>query len=191
MVKLDKIYTRGGDGGQTSLVGGKRVLKHHLRVESYGSVDEASSALGVAATLTSGVWLGWLRHIQNDLFDLGADLATPFDDEEADDDEALRIVSEQVTWLESRIDEVNATLEPLTSFILPGGTALSAALHMARAITRRAERVVSALAHNETVSPQCLIYLNRLSDLLFVLARVANEKGKADVLWVPANSRSS
>ena len=192
MVKLNKIYTRTGDKGTTALVSGPRRLKHDLRVEAYGTVDETNSAIGVARLYTGGIEKldAMLFRIQNDLFDLGADLATP-DNGEPLSYEPLRIVESQVTRLENEIDELNAELEPLTSFVLPGGSAAAANLHMARTVCRRAERLMVELsvAENEIVSPAALKYANRLSDFLFVAARFANEAGKADILWVPGKNR--
>ena len=188
MVKLDRIYTRGGDLGETGLTDGTRRSKADIRFAAIGSVDEANSAIGLARTqvsLASSSSLdAMLRRIQNDLFDLGADLATPDPDQAA-----LRIVAAQVTRLEAEIDGMNHSLTPLTSFVLPGGYALGAHLHLARAITRRAERDMVALATAEAVNPQGLAYINRLSDHLFVMARLANDAGVADVLWVPGANR--
>ncbi|WKL22803.1 cob(I)yrinic acid a,c-diamide adenosyltransferase [Agrobacterium tumefaciens] len=192
MVKLNKIYTRTGDKGTTALVSGPRRLKHDLRVEAYGTVDEANSAIGVARLHTGGMEKldAMLFRIQNDLFDLGADLATPETDEPPAY-EPLRIVDSQVTRLENEIDDLNATLEPLTSFVLPGGNAAAANLHMARTICRRAERLMVELSVTEAeiVSPAAIKYANRLSDFLFVAARFANDAGKADILWVPGKNR--
>ncbi|MCZ7862268.1 cob(I)yrinic acid a,c-diamide adenosyltransferase [Agrobacterium salinitolerans] len=192
MVKLNKIYTRTGDKGTTALVSGPRRLKHDLRVEAYGTVDETNSAIGVARLYTGGIEKldAMLFRIQNDLFDLGADLATP-DNGEPLSYEPLRIVESQVTRLENEIDDLNVALEPLTSFVLPGGSAAAANLHMARTVCRRAERLMVELsvAENEIVSPAALKYANRLSDFLFVAARFANEAGKADILWVPGKNR--
>lgn len=192
MVKLNKIYTRTGDKGTTALVSGPRRLKHDLRVEAYGTVDETNSAIGVARLHTGGLERldAMLFRIQNDLFDLGADLATP-DSGEPLSYEPLRIVESQVTRLENEIDELNAALEPLTSFVLPGGSAAAANLHLARTVCRRAERLMVELSvsENEIVSPAALKYANRLSDFLFVAARFANEAGKADILWVPGKNR--
>jgi cob(I)alamin adenosyltransferase len=181
MVRLTRIYTRGGDGGETSLIGGRRVAKHDLRVEAYGTVDEANAVLGLAGLHAKGAIAAMLARIQHDLFDLGADLATPRDG--AKDKGALRIVDTQVTRLEREIDRLNATLKPLDSFVLPGGSELAASLHFARTVVRRAERLVAALAKREAINPGALKYLNRLSDHLFVLARHTNAKGKKDVLW--------
>ena len=190
MVKLNKIYTRTGDDGTTGLVDGSRVGKHALRMEAIGSVDEANSVLGLAVVALAGThYAAPLTRIQNDLFDLGADLATPGNDF-TPSPMALRIVAEQVAWLEHAIDGVNAELAPLTSFILPGGSEAAARTHIARATTRRAERACAALAAIEPVNPQALAYINRLSDYLFVLARALNDYGAGDVLWVPGASRS-
>ena len=189
VVRLDRIYTRGGDQGDTSLGDGHRVAKHNPRVAAYGTVDELNASIGVARLHSAQVsWDGWLKKIQNDLFDVGADLCVPPPPE---DDERhrtrLRVTPEQVAWLEERIDEVNGVLPPLTSFVVPGGTALSAHLHVARTVCRRAERDVCALAAQEPVTPEVIAYLNRLSDLLFVLARAANGDGEAT--WVPGGGR--
>ena len=192
MVKLNKIYTRTGDKGTTGLAAGPRRSKADLRIESFGAVDEANAALGLALQhVTDHTDLAaMLTRIQNDLFDLGADLATP-DTGEKPEWEPLRIVEAQVVRLEHEIDQLNADLAPLNSFILPGGSALSAYLHLARTVTRRAERLMVALAEKdgEIVSPEALKYVNRLSDFLFVAARYSNDKGKADVLWVPGKNR--
>ena len=192
MVTLNRIYTRGGDQGQTSLGDGRRVAKHDARVEAYGTVDEANAAIGLARLHTKDAIDGpnadaMLARIQNDLFDLGADLCTPEDGRKADG--ALRIVAAQVDRLEREIDAMNAGLAPLTSFILPGGTPLAAYLHLARTVTRRAERLVTALAEREPVNPEAVKYLNRLSDHLFVLGRHVNDGGASDVLWVPGGNR--
>lgn len=186
MVKLNRIYTRTGDDGTTGLVRGPRRRKDDLRVEAFGTVDEANSFVGLARLSTSSMPKidSLLARIQNDLFDLGSDLATPGPDDPGKP--ALRIRPSQTEWLEQQIDHFNETLTPLTSFVLPGGTALSAALHLARTVTRRAERLVVALGAEEAdTSGEALRYLNRLSDLLFVLARVANAQGANDVLWEP------
>jgi cob(I)alamin adenosyltransferase len=192
MVKLNKIYTRTGDKGTTGLASGPRRSKADLRIESFGAVDEANAALGLALQYVRDHpdMAAMLTRIQNDLFDLGADLATP-DTGEKPQWEPLRIVEAQVTRLEQEIDRLNADLAPLNSFILPGGSALSACLHLARTITRRAERLMVALAEKEgeIVGPEALKYVNRLSDFLFVAARHANDQGKADVLWVPGQNR--
>jgi len=186
MVKLNQIYTRTGDDGTTGLVRGPRRLKYDLRVESIGTVDEANAQIGMSRLHTSSMPKidAMLARIQNDLFDLGSDLATPGRDTEGAP--SLRITNAQAEWTERQIDQYNEALEPLTSFILPGGSALAAALHVARTVVRRAERlVVELLNKEEDINPEAVKYLNRLSDLLFVLARVANSQGTKDVLWVP------
>jgi len=190
MVKLDKIYTKAGDGGKTRLSTGELVDKWHPRVTAYGTVDEVNAAIGVAALYADGALLAALRRIQNDLFDLGADLATP-DRGRVLEWEPLRIVQTQVDRLESEIDEMNADIPPLDSFILPGGSTLSAQLHVARTLARRAERCVAELSSlpEEPVSGEAMAYANRLSDWLFVAGRVANENGAADVKWVPGANR--
>ena len=186
MVKLNKIYTRTGDDGTTGLVDGSRRAKHEPRMAAIGEVDEANSALGLAALGVPPDAGAELTRIQNDLFDLGADLATPGSDF-APGEMTLRVVPGQVAWLEAMIDARNAALPPLTSFILPGGSEAAARVHLARAITRRAERAAVALAAQEPVNPAALAYLNRLSDYLFVLARALN--AGRDPLWVPGASR--
>jgi cob(I)alamin adenosyltransferase len=190
MVRLTKIYTRTGDKGQTALGDGKRVPKHALRVEAYGAVDEANAAVGVARLhCTKGDEAdAMLDRIQNDLFDLGADLCVPLTDGETEG-QALRIALDQVERLEAEIDRMNAELSPLASFILPGGSPAAAHLHVARTTTRRAERVVTALAETETLSAHAIAYINRLSDHLFVLARWTNDRGVHDVLWTPGKNR--
>jgi len=190
LVKLNRIYTRTGDAGTTGLVDGSRVAKHHARMQAIGDVDEANSAIGVAiASLPDGdPAAARLLTIQNDLFDLGADIATPGDDF-APSDMALRIVTAQVARLEAEIDAMNEALAPLTSFILPGGSAAVAAVHLARAITRRAERSATAAADTVALNPQALAYINRLSDHLFVTARWLAARTGGDVLWVPGASR--
>ena len=190
VVKLNKIYTRTGDAGTTGLADGQRRSKADLRVEAYGSVDETNACVGLARQHADARLDAMLARIQNDLFDLGADLATPPSDKPLDY-EPLRIVPAQVSRLESEIDALNADLAPLKSFVLPGGSALAAALHLARTVCRRAERVTVALAgiESEKISPEALQYLNRLSDFLFVAARVANANGADDVLWVPGKNR--
>lgn len=191
MVKLDKIYTRGGDKGMTSLGNGERVPKHDLRVEAYGAVDEANAAIGLARLHTAGTDLdAMLSRIQNDLFDLGADLCTPEEDEQDPRRRPpLRVAQVQVDRLEAEIDAMNARLGPLTSFVLPGGRPAAAYLHLARTIVRRAERLITALQDAERLNPAALIYINRLSDHLFVASRHANNDGEADVLWVPGLNR--
>jgi cob(I)alamin adenosyltransferase len=189
MVKLTKIYTRGGDKGDTSLGDGTRVKKHALRVSAYGTLDEANAAVGLARLHTKGHAADTvLARIQNDLFDLGADLCTPLAPGETPG-AALRIVDAQVDRLEREIDEMNASLAPLTSFILPGGTPAAAYLHLARTVVRRAERDISSLMEQEAVNPAALKYANRLSDHLFVLARFVNAGAGGDVLWVPGAHR--
>jgi cob(I)alamin adenosyltransferase len=192
MVKLNKIYTRTGDGGTTGLGDGRRVAKHDLRVEAYGTVDEANACLGMARLHTEA-WPAldaMLGRIQNDLFDLGADLCTP-DAGEPLPYEPLRIVAAQVERLEREIDLLNADLQPLKSFVLPGGSPAAAHLHLARTVTRRAERLMTALAADpaERVGAPALHYANRLSDFLFVASRWVNGKGDRDVLWVPGKNR--
>jgi cob(I)alamin adenosyltransferase len=187
MVRLTRIYTRGGDRGETSLGDGSRVPKHSLRVAAYGTVDEANAAIGIARLHADAEADAMLGHIQNDLFDLGADLCTPEGGRR--NAGALRISPAQVERLEHEIDAINATLRPLDSFILPGGTAAAAYLHLARTVTRRAERLVSELAQAEPVNPEAIKYLNRLSDHLFVLGRRVNDDGARDVLWVPGANR--
>ncbi|BBU60138.1 cob(I)yrinic acid a,c-diamide adenosyltransferase [Methylosinus sp. C49] len=192
MVRLDKIYTRGGDAGATSLVGGERRRKDDLRVEAYGAVDETNAAIGLArlATGEDAALDAMLARIQSDLFDLGAELATPLKPGEATPESSLAIVQSQVDRLEREIDELNASLAPLKSFVLPGGTAAAAHLHLARTVSRRAERIMVALANapEEAVGAVALRYVNRLSDFLFVAARYAN-KDKGDVLWTPGATR--
>jgi cob(I)alamin adenosyltransferase len=187
MVRLTRIYTRGGDAGDTSLGDGTRVPKHSLRVAAYGTVDEANAAIGVARLHADPAADEMLGRIQNDLFDLGADLCTPEGARRSPG--ALRIIAAQVERLEREIDAMNASLQPLHSFILPGGTPAAAYLHVARTIVRRAERLVSELARQEPVNPEALKYLNRLSDHLFVLGRRVNDDGARDVLWRPGANR--
>ncbi|WP_305971661.1 MULTISPECIES: cob(I)yrinic acid a,c-diamide adenosyltransferase [unclassified Mameliella] len=191
MVVLSKIYTKTGDAGETALGNGARVAKFSTRVTAYGTVDELNSVVGLARLQAEGELEGQLSRIQNDLFDLGADLCTP--DMEKDTEREyppLRMDASQVTRLETEIDGMNGRLEPLRSFILPGGTALAAHLHHCRTVARRAERFVVELATMETVNPEAVKYLNRLSDWFFVASRIANDDGKADVLWVPGANRS-
>jgi cob(I)alamin adenosyltransferase len=190
MVKLNAIYTRTGDDGSTGLVRGSRRPKHDLRVEAYGTVDEANAAIGMARLSSRDLPAidAVLARVQNDLFDVGSDLATPGVDDPTSRYPILRVRPVQTEWLEAEIDRFNAPLAPLTSFVLPGGTPLSAALHVARTVTRRGERLVSAVLELEPeTSGEVLRYLNRLSDLLFVLGRVANGNGAGDVLWVPGD----
>jgi cob(I)alamin adenosyltransferase len=187
-MKLDKIYTRTGDDGKTSLGDGSRLPKFHIRVTAYGSVDEANSVLGVANLHVSDSDVHrLLSHIQNDLFDVGADLCRP--ERQGTATSPLRVTEEQVAWLENKIDLFNAPLAPLNSFVLPGGSQASAHLHHARTVVRRAERDIVRLASEEPVNPAVLRYVNRLSDLLFVLARFLNDKGAADVRWQPGLHR--
>lgn len=192
MVRLTKIYTRTGDEGQTRLGDMSQAGKHDPRVEAYGTVDEANSVIGLAVSSLAedSALKPILIRVQNDMFDLGADLCVP-DRGEPLDYEPLRIIPEQVSWLETTIDQYNKKLEPLDSFILPGGSEASARLHMARTVVRRAERrTVTLKSAGEPVSDTVLAYLNRLSDLLFVLARIANDEGRGDVKWVPGQNRS-
>ena len=192
MVYLNKIYTKTGDEGQTGLGNGQRVPKTDLRIAAYGAVDELNSLLGVCLTCElPGGFFDFLRSIQHDLFDVGADLCVPESSSETGSDPPpLRVVADQVSRLEDQIDANNERLEPLTSFILPGGAAAAAYLHLARAVCRRAEIEVYRLMEQDEVNPQVAIYLNRLSDLLFVMARVCNANGTTDVLWVPGSNRS-
>jgi cob(I)alamin adenosyltransferase len=185
MVQLTRIYTKGGDKGSTSLGTGKRVPKHDPRVAAYGTVDEANAAIGIARLHADSELDPMLARIQNDLFDLGADLCRP----EIEGKEGLRIVEAQVERLEHEIDAMNAKLAPLNSFVLPGGTPAAAYLHQARTIVRRAEREMTALAEREPVNPAAIRYANRLSDHLFVAARAANDWGERDVLWQPGANR--
>ncbi|MGH6983806.1 MAG: cob(I)yrinic acid a,c-diamide adenosyltransferase [Stellaceae bacterium] len=182
---MSRIYTRTGDGGETGLGDGSRVAKTSLRVESYGTVDEANAVLGLARCKARGATDAMLARIQNDLFDLGADLA----EARGRLDKVPRIGATQVTRLEREIDALERGLKPLKDFVLPGGTKLAAALHLGRTVVRRAERRLAALAAHEPINPEALKYLNRLSDHLFVLARHANRKGRADVLWKPGANR--
>ena len=216
MVQLTRIYTGGGDKGETSLGDGARVAKHDRRVTAYGTVDEANAVIGVAraellreietvtatrggldpddgARMASGRldtlrgFDAMLGRIQNDLFDAGADLCMPL--EQTRRGAPLRVSAAQGKRLEQEIDRLNADLEPLKSFVLPGGTMVAALLHQARTVVRRAEREVTAIAETETINPEVVVYINRLSDLLFVMARYANDRGAADVLWVPGENR--
>jgi cob(I)alamin adenosyltransferase len=187
MVRLTKIYTRGGDSGETSLGGGARAPKHDLRVAAYGTVDEANACVGLARLYTADEPDAALARIQNDLFDLGADLCTP--EEPLPKYAALRITQAQTDRLEREIDAMNEHLAPLSSFVLPGGTPAAAALHHARTVVRRAERLIVELAAKEPLNPLAVKYANRLSDHLFVLARYLNENGVRDVLWVPGQNR--
>lgn len=187
MVRLTRIYTRGGDTGETSLGNGDRVTKHSLRVTAYGTVDETNAVIGVARLHTTGEPDAMLGRIQNDLFDLGADLCTPED--ETPKYPPLRITDAQVDRLEREIDAMNEKLSPLNSFILPGGSPAAAQLHVARTVARRAERLIVELAGNEKINAAAIRYANRLSDHLFVLSRHLNEDGTRDVLWVPGSNR--
>ena len=196
-VTLNRIYTRGGDTGQTSLGRGERVAKHDIRVEAYGTTDEANSVIGLARNAIARAGSNdprladadaMLARIQNDLFDLGADLCTP-EGKTKRDEPALRIVASQVERLEREIDAMNAELQPLKSFILPGGSETASWLHLARTVSRRAERCMTLLAVGQEINPEAIKYINRLSDHLFVLARRLNDNGAADVLWVPGGSR--
>ncbi|MSP42123.1 MAG: cob(I)yrinic acid a,c-diamide adenosyltransferase [Alphaproteobacteria bacterium] len=184
MVKLNKIYTRTGDKGDTGLGDGRRVRKYDIRVAAFGTVDEANAAIGLARLHTDGPADAALGRIQNDMFDLGADLCTPETPEEKPG-EALRISEAQVKRLENEIDALNARLSPLNSFILPGGSPAAAFLHQARTVARRAERLMVELADSEKVNPAALRFINRLSDLLFVISRHVNNDGQTDVLWEP------
>ncbi len=187
MVQLTRIYTRGGDKGKTSLGNGQRRPKYDRRISAYGTVDETNAVLGIARLHCDGRLDEMLGRLQNDLFDLGGDLCTP----EEDDPKypPLRIATEQVLRLEQEIDALNADLQPLKSFVLPGGSAAAAYLHLARTVARRAEREMVELAEIETINAEAIRYINRLSDLLFVMARWANDKGHAEVLWVPGQNR--
>ncbi len=191
MVKLNKIYTRTGDDGSTGLVDGSRVGKKSGRIEAIGKVDEANSAIGLLAVALEGSRQAKaIYRIQNDLFDLGADLATPSQYQNFEPSEmVLRIVFSQVEWLEQTIDALNENLEPLSSFVLPGGTEAAARAHVARASARAAERAMVAMAAGEPTNPAALAYINRLSDYLFVLARVLNDNGAGDVKWLPGENR--
>ncbi|MEM9477564.1 MAG: cob(I)yrinic acid a,c-diamide adenosyltransferase [Pseudomonadota bacterium] len=190
MVVLNKIYTKTGDAGETALGNGARVAKHSMRVTAYGTVDEANAALGLARLHATGDLDAKLAMIQNDLFDLGADLCRPDMEKDAEAEyPPLRVTDAHVSRLEQEIDAMNADLEPLRSFILPGGSALAAHLHLCRTVSRRAERLTVELATMEAVNPAAVKYLNRLSDWFFVAGRIANNGGKDDVLWVPGANR--
>lgn len=190
MVVLNKIYTKSGDKGTTALGDGSRVNKHSLRVNAYGSVDEVNATLGVARLHASDQTDTALSRIQNDLFDLGADLCRPETGADAISEyPPLRMNAAQVARLETEIDAMTAILEPLRSFILPGGTPLAAHLHICRTVSRRAERLAVELATSETINPHAVTYLNRLSDWFFTAARIANDDGRGDVLWVPGANR--
>jgi len=187
MVTLNRIYTKTGDKGETALGDGTRLSKSALRIQAFGTVDEANAAIGVARLHTADELDAMLARIQNDLFDLGADLCVPETAKRAEG--RLRIVEAQVERLEREIDAMNANLAPLNSFVLPGGTAAAVHLHVARTVVRRAERLMVELGAREPLNPAALRYVNRLSDHLFVAARVANDNGKRDVLWVPGENR--
>ena len=193
MVILNKIYTKTGDDGTTALGNGLRVHKFDVRVDAYGTVDETNASIGVARLQLTSEMIGlndMLGRVQNDLFDLGADLATPESDEKLEF-EPLRVIESQISRLESEIDELNANLSPLRSFVLPGGSPAAASLHVSRTIARRAERLIVQTAQDasQRINPHAITYMNRLSDFLFVAARVANDDGKNDVLWVPGDNR--
>ena len=190
MVVLSKIYTKTGDAGETALGNGSRVAKHPLRVTAYGTVDETNATVGLARQHSTGEMDAQLAAIQNDLFDLGADLCRPDVEKDAESEyPPLRVSETQVQRLEAEIDVMNAALEPLRSFILPGGSALAAQLHLCRTVSRRAERFSVELATVEAINPAAVKYLNRLSDWFFVAGRIANDGGKDDVLWVPGANR--
>lgn len=191
MVVLNRIYTKTGDAGETALGNGARVAKHSTRVNAYGTVDETNAVVGLARMHATGETDVALARIQNDLFDLGADLCRP--DMERDHEagfEPLRMIEAQVWRLEREIDAMNARLTPLRSFILPGGSALATHMHLCRTVCRRAERLTVELATMESINPEAVKYLNRLSDWFFVAGRIANDDGKADVLWVPGLTRA-
>ncbi len=187
MVRLTRIYTKGGDTGQTSLGDGQRVAKHDRRVSAYGTVDEANAIIGLARLNCPPEVDEILGRIQNDLFDLGADLCTP--EAEHPKYPPLRVTATQVAALEGEIDRLNADLEPLNSFVLPGGQPPAAWLHLARTVVRRAERAMTQMAEDDPLNPEALRYVNRLSDLLFVLSRHVNSQGRDDILWVPGANR--
>jgi len=189
MVVLNRIYTRTGDKGETALGDGTRLPKHALRIAAYGTVDEANAAIGLARLHTDGEVDTMLARIQNDLFDLGADLCVPESGKRGGN--ALRIIDAQVDRLEREIDAMNAELKPLTSFVLPGGTPAAAHLHLARTIVRRAERLIVELSEQEKLGAPAIKYVNRLSDHLFVASRFANDKGAQDVLWAPGANRDA
>lgn len=190
MVVLNRIYTKTGDAGETALGNGARVAKHALRVQAYGTVDETNATVGLARLHAAGEMDAALARIQNDLFDLGADLCRPEMEKDAEAAHPpLRMSEGQVARLEAEIDAMNARLAPLRSFVLPGGSPLAAHLHLCRTVCRRAERLAVELATVEAVNPQAVIYLNRLSDWFFVAGRIANDEGRADVLWVPGANR--
>jgi len=190
MVVLSKIYTKTGDKGETALGNGDRVPKFSMRVDAYGGSDETNATVGLARQHATGDMDAALSRIQNDLFDLGADLCRPDRDKDAESDyPPLRMTAAQTDRLEAEIDVMNARLEPLRSFVLPGGSALAAALHLCRTVSRRAERGIVELSMQEDVNPDAIRYVNRLSDWFFVASRIANDDGRADVLWVPGANR--
>jgi len=190
MVVLSKIYTKTGDKGETALGNGDRVPKFSMRVDAYGGSDETNATVGLARQHATGDMDAALSRIQNDLFDLGADLCRPDRDKDAESDyPPLRMTAAQTDRLEAEIDAMNARLEPLRSFVLPGGSALAAALHLCRTVSRRAERGIVELSMQEDVNPDAIRYVNRLSDWFFVASRIANDDGRADVLWVPGANR--
>ena len=186
MIKLNKIYTKTGDGGNTALGDGERVLKDSLRVSAYGNVDELNASIGVTTLYANTELKGKLKNIQNDLFDIGADLCVPISEKNKD---RLRLSKNQIETLELQIDEMNSILEPLNSFVLPGGCRSATFLHMARTICRRAERSVVSLKSQEEINGNTLIYLNRLSDWLFVASRIENTKNSSEVLWAPGKNK--
>ncbi len=189
MVVLNKIYTKTGDKGETALGDGSRVAKTSPRVEAYGTVDELNSIVGIAVFHAEGKIREQLQTIQNDLFDLGADLCVPVTQNVKAEYPPLRMVKAQVERLESEIDQVNKDLSPLRSFVLPSGTLLASYLHQCRTVARRAERLTVGLSKEESINPDTIKYLNRLSDWFFVMARVTNNNGKDDILWIPGASR--
>ena len=186
MIKLNKIYTKTGDGGDTALGDGERVLKDSLRVSAYGNVDELNASIGIITLYANAELKRKLKNIQNDLFDIGADLCVPFSEKNKD---RLRLSTNQIETLELEIDEMNSILEPLNSFVLPGGCRSATFLHMARTICRRAERSVVSLRSQEQINENTLVYLNRLSDWLFVASRVENQENSSEVLWAPGKNK--
>lgn len=191
MVVINKIYTKTGDKGETALGDGTRVSKTSPRVEAYGTVDELNSILGLAVFHARGLLKEQLKTIQNDLFDLGADLCVPETEPENTEYPPLRMVENQINRLEKEIDKVNKDLSPLRSFVLPGGSLLASYLHQCRTVTRRAERLAVGIAKEDAINPNAIKYLNRLSDWFFVMARVSNNNGKDDILWIPGASRKN
>ena len=186
MIKLNKIYTKTGDGGDTALGDGERVLKDSLRVSAYGNVDELNASIGIIRLDANTEFKRKLKNIQNDLFDIGADLCVPISEKNKD---RLRLSTNQIETLELEIDEMNSILEPLNSFVLPGGCRSATFLHMARTICRRAERSVVSLRSHEKINDNTLVYLNRLSDWLFVASRVENQENSSEVLWAPGKNK--